>query len=331
MRCFYVVHDCTDAQKARLREAAGELVCVFADECAPEAREAAFASAEAVLGEPAPESVAQAPNLRWIQMSWAGADRYTGADVPLPAGVRVTCASGAYGGAIAEFIFGVILALYRQLPQYARQQASCLWRPVGGSLGIEGKTVLIVGAGDIGTAFAKRLRPFCPSAVLGIRRTVREKPAEFDEMYGMDRLLPLLGRADITVCCLPNTPETRGLLDAGALRAMKPGSLLVNVGRGSLVDLDALASALASGHLAGAALDVTEPEPLPPEHPLWRMENVLITPHVAGVGFGGVPEIADKIVALCCDNLRRYRAGRPLRSQVDFALGYRRLSQEETK
>jgi len=326
--CIYVTLPCREENRRKLREASGNFPVLFADTFETDGERAeAFAAAAAVFGEPRPETLKDAPNLLWIQMSWAGTDLYTKAD-HFPPNIAVTCATGAYGGTIAEYEIGAILALYRHFPQYARAQTQGAWKPVFPGRGLEGKTVLIVGAGDIGTEFARRLRPFGVREILGVRRTRRETPPEFDATFTMEELPGLWGRADIVSCSLPNTPETVGLLDEKALRAMKGDALLLNVGRGTLVDPDVLARVLASGQLFGAALDVTQPEPLPPEHPLWRMENVMITPHIAGIGFGNVPETEDKIVELCCENLRRFMTGRPLRNLVDFKTGYRETPEE---
>lgn len=326
--CVYVMFPCTQSQKQRLREAAGETTIHFQDDCTETEQREAFASAAVILGEPKPERLADAPRLRWIQMTWAGADRYTKAAY-LPSGLRISCATGVYGGTIAEYIFGTVLSLYRHLPRYTLQQREHIWKPYYPSRGIEGSTVLIVGAGDIGMELAKRLRPFQPATVIGVRRTVRQKPEEFDEMHTMEDLPQLWGRADLVVCSLPNTPLTRGLLNEAALRAMKKDAVLVNVGRGSLVNPDTLCQVLQSGHLAGAVLDVTDPEPLPPDHPLWDLDNVILTPHIAGIGFGNVPETTEKIVDLCCDNLRRYLSGGTPRNLVDFSTGYRSLASAE--
>lgn len=320
----YVMFRCDEGQKRRLREAAGETPIRFRTDCTEAEQRAAFAEATVILGEPKPERLAEALNLRWIQMTWAGADRYTKA-AQLPDGLVISCATGAYGGVIAEYIIGTVLSLYRQLPRYILQQQERLWKPCMPCRSIEGSTVLIVGAGDIGTELAKRLRPFRPAAVLGVRRTQRPRPEEFDEMYTMEDLPRLWGRADLVVCSLPDTPLTRGMVDETALRAMKDDAVLVNVGRGSLLSTDTLARVMQSGHLAGAVLDVTEPEPLPPEHPLWKLDNVILTPHVAGVGFGDVPQTAEKVMDLCCDNLRRYLRGETPRNLVDFSTGYRTL------
>ena len=322
--CLYVSEPYRAHHKQWVREAAGALPVVFEEECTEAQRAQAFACAEIVFGEPEPETLRAAKALRWIQISWAGADIYTTA-AWFPQDVQLTCATGTYGGTIAEYLFGVILGMYRHLPQYTRQQADGIWKPQFPGMGLEGRTVLIVGAGDIGTEFAKRLRPFEPARILGVRRTRRETPPEFDEMYTMQDLPGLWGQADVVVCSLPNTPKTRGMLDERTLRAMKPDALLVNVGRGTLLDPDVLAEVLRSGHLLGAVLDVVPEEPFPAGHPLWRMDNVILTPHIAGIGFGNVPETEDKIVRLSCENLRRYLHGEPLINRVYFETGYRAL------
>jgi len=316
-KTMLILSPCEPRHLDWLREAAeGRCRFVFPTE------EGAFEAADCVFGEPTLERLAAMPRLRWIQMSWAGADRYTAAPERFR-DIHVCCASGAYGGTIAEYLFGVIFALYRRFPAYVRQMDAGLWKPRFPGVGLEGKTALVLGAGDIGTSFARRARPF-GVRLIGVRRTKRAVPPEFDEMYTLEDLPRLWGRADLVICALPDTSATRGLIGRDALRAMKPDALLINVGRGTLIDLDALAGTLRAGRLLGAALDVCEPEPLPSGHPLWHMENVLLTPHIAGIGFGNVPETTDKIVRICCENLRRYLDGKPLQNEVDFATGYRR-------
>lgn len=321
----YVMPHLTPEQQERLRTAAGSTTVTFAQDCTEEQRRAAFASAAAVIGEPRPETLCDAPNLRWIQMTWAGADLYTKAP-GFPEHILVSCATGAFGGTIAEYVIGTVLLHFRHLSDYVRQQDRGEWHQRLPGRGIEGSAFLIVGAGDIGTELAKRLRPFRPKAVLGVRRTKREKPDCFDEMYTMEDLPDLWGRADVVVCALPNTAETRGLLSREVLLSMKETALVVNVGRGTLMDLQVLNEVLESGHLAGAILDVTDPEPLPEDHPLWKRQNVLITPHVAGVSFGNVPETTDKIVDIACANLRKFLNGQRPDNIVDFQTGYRTLN-----
>lgn len=321
----YVLPDFTPAQRQKILDAAGPMPVIFARDCTEEQRRAAFASAKVVLGEPKPETLSDAPNLRWIQMTWAGADLYTKAP-SFPENVLVSCATGAFGGTIAEYIIGTVLLHFRHLGDYVRQQGRGEWRQRLPGRGMEGATFLIVGAGDIGTELAKRLRPFLPKAVIGVRRTKREKPDCFDEMYTMEDLPDLWGRADVVVCALPNTAQTRGMLSREVLLSMKNTALVVNVGRGTLMDLNVLNEVLASGHLSGAILDVTDPEPLPEDHPLWQRQDVLITPHISGVSFGNVPETTEKIVDIACANLRKFLRGECPDNVVDFQTGYRALN-----
>ena len=168
---------------------------------------------------------------------------------------------------------------------------------------IYGSTALILGLGNIGGEFAKRFKAL-GGHTIGVRRTDAQKPDFVDELYLMDKLEELLPRADVVALSLPETKETMKLIDAHKLARMKKGAILVNVGRGSAIDTDALRDALNSGHLSGAALDVTDPEPVPPDHPLWDTKNVLITPHISG-GYN-LPETYEKVFQLCADNLGRY-------------------------
>ncbi|MDD3164659.1 MAG: D-2-hydroxyacid dehydrogenase [Oscillospiraceae bacterium] len=285
-------------------------------------RRAALLDADAAFGEPTWEELAMMPQLRWIQMSWSGVDYYYNRRALFPPQITLTNATGVYGATIAEHIFSVVLALFRGLPTYFAQQKAGIWRDAGRQKTLEGKTVLILGAGDIGTALARRLRPFA-CRVLGVRRAALPLPDCYDGTYGLAQLDALLPQADVVVCCLPNTPQTQHLLGRQQLLAMKRDAVLVNVGRGNLIVTDELISVMQGGHLYGAALDVTDPEPLPPENPLWQMPNVILTPHAAGVGSGHLVETEDKIVALACRNLRRYLAGEPLENIVNLLDGYR--------
>lgn len=317
------------AQLDRLREIAkGRLAVEVLPEDAPEADiAAALRKAEVVFGEPAPALLEKAKVLRWIQMSWAGADLYTHAP-HFPETVQLTNATGVYGVTIAEHAMAMLLALCRRLPAYGRQQREKVWQDCGSEWALEGKHALILGAGDIGTNLAIRLRSFGVTCT-GVRRVVREKPDCFAELGTLAELDQLLPQADLVACSLPDAPHTRGLLDRKRLLSMKRDAILLNVGRGSLIDTDALADVMAAGHLFGAGLDVVQPEPLPRSHRLWELENVILTPHVAGVGFGHAPQTAARIWTLCTENLQRYLAGEPLRNVVDFSSGYRTLPERE--
>ena len=261
-----------------------------------------------------------APKLRWVQGSMAGAGEVAQKAGLLDSDVTVTTASGVYSGPLAEFALMAMLAHAKRLDRLREEKAAKLWRQ-GTSGTLEGRTLCVVGLGSIGRAVAVRARAF-GMRILGVKRTVREGDVsgEFaDEYYTTADLHEALGIADYVVSALPGTPETRRLLDAGALAAMRPGAYFVNIGRGSVVDEAALAGVLASGHLSGAALDVFEKEPLPPESPLWDLENVILSPHSTDV----VPELVNGLqTGLFCENLERYLAGGPLVNELDKELLY---------
>ena len=277
-------------------------------------------TADVIIGEHGPEALRPARNLKWFHLVWAGADRYRPTD--FPAGCLFTNGSGAYGVTIAEHMMACILALYRQLRHYDQLQKAHIWNGNWQEDTLEGKTVLILGAGDIGSALAKRLRGF-DCTVIGLRRTAGSLPG-FDQMYTLEDLDRMLPQADIVAGCLPGTGQTKGLLNETRLRAMKPGALLVNCGRGNLIDTKALERVLLEGHLGGCGLDVVDPEPLPADSPLWDLDQVILTPHISGASFGHVQEMEDRIYRLAAENLRRYLAGEELLNQVDFETGYRK-------
>ena len=261
-------------------------------------------AAEIILGEPSEDELTQTGKLHLLQLTWAGADKYTHME-NLPQNVVLANASGAFGTIIAEYAIGSLVALYRSFGRYWSNKQAHIWQKCGHAETISGKTALVLGMGDIGGNVAHRLKAF-GAAVLGVKRTaVSTVPPDFDEAHTLDELDSLLPRADIVIGCLPNTRETAGLLTAERLHALKAGAVLVNVGRGSLVRTDDLVAALQDGHLGGAALDVFENEPLPADCPLWDMENVLLTPHIAGPSFGGNADVQDTIWQICTDNLER--------------------------
>ena len=228
-------------------------------------------AAAVIFGEPSEAQLAQTENLRLLQLTWAGADKYTRME-NLPQSVVLANASGAFGTIIAEYAIGSLVALYRSFGRYWSNKQAYIWQKYDHAETISGKTALVLGMGDIGANVARRLKAF-GAAVLGVKRTaVSAVPADFDEAHTLDALDALLPRADIVIGCLPNTRETAGLLTAERLHAMKAGAVLVNVGRGSLAGTDDLVSTLQDGHLGGAALDVFETEPLPADCPYRRPE-----------------------------------------------------------
>lgn len=267
------------------------------------------------------ELLAKATKLSWVHSPSAGVERLLAIS-----GIReredlvITNARGVHGPAIADHAMGMLLALTRQLPHYHALQDKGEWSrkdPPQRPVALAGKTMLIVGIGGIGTEIAKRGHGF-GMRVIATRRSDTPAP-EFVQRVGKpDELAAMLPEADVIAICVPLTPETNGLFDEKMFRAVKPGAYLINIARGKVVESDAMIAALKDGRLAGAALDVTEPEPLPAGHALWKAPNVLITPHVAAEG-----QLTDeRWWALYKENIRRFGAGEPLLNCVDVKAGY---------
>lgn len=277
--------------------------------------------ADILLGNVSPSLLKHFSRLRWIQTGSAGVEPYLQPGV-LPENVLLTNSTGAYGLAIAEHMLGMLLELMKKLELYRDAQKTGDWQSLGAVKAIYNSTVLVLGMGDIGGEFGRRCKAL-GAKVIGVRRTVREKPDYADEVATLDELDSLLPCADVVAVTLPGTEATKNLISRERIARMKDGAVLLNVGRGSIVDTEALCDALESGKLGGAGLDVTEPEPLPPEHRLWRLPTAVITPHISG--YYHLKETHERIVGLAEENLRRFLAGEPLRNQIDFAAGYRKL------
>lgn len=283
--------------------------------------DAQLAAAEVIVGFPPVPRLSVAANLKWLQIPWSGADGY--ADHPdFPAHVTLTNATGAFGRPIAEYAFGAVFTLMRRFHQYRDCQKECKWQRQGDEMSPTGKHVLILGAGDIGTN-AARLFKMMDCRITGVRRVVRDIPREFDAMITLEQVDEVLPEADIVICCMPHTPLTQRFFTKARFEKMKSTAIFVNVGRGTLVDHAALAEVLNEGKLYGAALDVTFPEPLPEDHPLWKCRNVLITPHVSGQTFAGLKDKEEFFFRMCRENLEAYRDEKPLRNLVDLKTGYR--------
>jgi phosphoglycerate dehydrogenase-like enzyme len=267
------------------------------------------------------EVLQAAPQLVWVQAGSAGVERYLGVPELVERDeVVLTNMRGAASSAIADHAFAMLLTLTRRLePRLAAARQGRWERALEGPdpVALEGRTMLVLGLGAIGSEIARRADGF-GMRVWATRRSDRPAPDYVDRVERPERTLELLAEADVVAVCLPLTDETESLLDARAFAAMKPGAYLVNVARGRIVDHDALLEALESGRLAGACLDVTEPEPLPADHPLWRREDVVITPHVAG----RAALSSERWSAFYLENLRRFAAGEPLLNVVDKAAGY---------
>ena len=218
------------------------------------------------------------PNLSWLHLASAGTDGYTHL---LERGVLLTNGTGAYNDTIAEHMLALTSALCIRLPAYFRQQHDHVWQRAGWSGYMMDSTVAILGCGNIGCAYARRMKAL-GAHTIGVRRNAGPAPEGVDEMYTMAELDTILPRADIVAMVMPGTAETKGVMDARRIGLMKDGALLINVGRGTALDADALYEALTSGKLGGAAIDVAYKEPLPRDDRLWDTQNLIITPHVAG-------------------------------------------------
>ncbi|MCE9592741.1 MAG: D-2-hydroxyacid dehydrogenase [Planctomycetes bacterium] len=267
------------------------------------------------------EFLSAAKKLRYVQAMSAGVDRYLGLDALKARSEIVFCnLRGVHGPAIADHVFAMLLALSRDLPSSWRAQREGRWNREGGEhepFALAGRTLCVVGLGGIGTEVARRAKGF-EMRVVATRRSGTDAPAFVDRVELADKLFELLPESDVVVLCVPLTPETEHLFDARAFAAMKPGAILINIARGKVCDTAALIDALKSKHLGGACLDVTDPEPLPADHELWQLDNVLITPHVAAQA-ALTQERAD---ALFAENLRRFAKGEPLLNVVDWTAGY---------
>jgi phosphoglycerate dehydrogenase-like enzyme len=295
---------------------------------------AAAADAEVYFGFGLPPALVEAaPGLRWAQSAAAGVRGLLAPPVRTAVGegrLVLTNAAGVMAMPIAEHVVGGVLHFLRGFDVAAAQQRARVWdrapwaAPAPGGPDVMPREVgecrvVVVGVRGIGAAVAERLTALGAECV-GVRRSAgREAPAGFARVVGVGEVDAALGAADVVVLAAPSTPETDGLLDARRLALLGAGAIVVNVGRGALVDEPALAAALAGGRLRGAVLDVAAREPLPPESPLWGLPNVLLTPHVSPTSPG---RFWGRMLDLFVDNWGRYRRGAPLRNVVDVAAGY---------
>lgn len=308
-----------DARLDRLRAVVPGVELVALSRDAPLAGQ--VGDAQAVIGLCSAELLAAAPGLHWIQILSVGAERCVAVPGLAASGVVLTNMQRTSAVPIAEHAIAMMMALGRGLPHYGRAQQAGQWRGDAADepdmREVGGRTLLVVGLGGIGTEVARRAHGL-GMRVIAIRNSRREGPDFVSEVGLPEELHAFAARADAVVSALPLTPETTDLFDAAFFEAMKPGGWFINVGRGRSVVTDALVAALDSGRLAGAGLDVTEPEPLPAGHRLWSRPNVIITPHVAASS----DVQGERYWILVAENLRRYAAGEPLLNVVDIERGY---------
>jgi glyoxylate/hydroxypyruvate reductase A len=278
----------------------------------PEAAAPWIAEAEILYGWSVPAPLlAAGRRLRWVQSMGAGVERLL---VPeLPRGVLVTRVAGIFGAWMAEYALGWCLWVTQRMETLRAQQRRRRWRYVHPGR-LRGATLCVVGLGDIGRHVSRAARAF-GMRVVGVSRQGR-RVAGVSRVYRPAALRTAVRGADFVLLTLPLTPSTRGLIGRAELAVMKPTAWLINIARGAVVVEEALVAALRARRIGGAVLDVFEEEPLPRLHPLWALDNVVITPHISG------PSTPEEIAPLFDENLRRYTAGRPLRYLVDRARGY---------
>lgn len=272
---------------------------------------AAIGEADAMYGNITPQMLAQAQRLRWLQTPMAGLENYMFPELA-QSDLLMTNMSKIYSDMIADHALGFILMFARGLHLYVRRQMAGRWEKGTPVRHLADCTLGVIGLGGIGTELAKRGKA-CAMRVIACDARPGAKPDFVDELWPQVRLSDLLAQSDFVVSCVPQTPETVGLIGAEQIGLMKPSAYLINISRGVVVKLDALVEALRNGTIAGAALDVYEQEPLPSDHPLWGMENVIMTPHVAAQN----PHVAQRRIDTLTANLRRYLNGEPLRNVVD--------------
>ena len=272
----------------------------------------------AIIGNVDPSLLKAAKKLLLLQLNTAGVDAYANPALYARPDVAVCSATGSYGRVISEYMLAAHLCLLKNLHLYRDSMARRDWKPLDRVETVADSRVLVLGAGDIGRQYAAKVRAL-GAYVIGVKQTPAALP-EFHEVHTADRLDELLPEADTVAMVLPGTETTSGILSRKRIFSMKKGSFLINAGRGSAVDQTALYDALESGHLAGAAIDVTSPEPLPPESPLWDCRNLLITPHSAG-GLR-VRYTVQRILEIGGENLRAVLDGRRPNRAVDLSKGY---------
>lgn len=328
----------TDRHREKILRAAGNkaLVCFFdSDEALfsgvpasrPEGASASTAplvtidQCQALYGYFPLSSFKEARSLEWLHAASAGVDRYLDRGIfASPDRLTLTHANGSYGLTISEHVIMVLLMLMRRELDYVELMRQEVFQNAGPIRSICGSRFAVVGTGDVGTHIARRLKALGAAHIDGVRRTPAPADPAFDRVHTLASLPSLVSDLDALILCVPETNETRNLLSRDLLALLPSKALIVNVGRGSAIDQDALIEALNHEKIAGAALDVCTPEPLPKGHPLYKAKNILLTPHISGVM--NLPKTCDLNVDIFCRNLLRFLKGEALHHVVDFSRQY---------
>lgn len=325
-----LMHPAIDATRlSQVRDIAGSITVVNA-----ESREQAISEivdADAFFGKLTPELLKHAAQLKWVQSPTASLEHYLFPEL-IAHPCQLSNMRGLFSDVIADHVMGCVLCFARNLHRYRDQQRRGHWEPIGGEqtrpsfatgpgnpsdidrahLHLGDASLGVIGVGQIGSEICRRAAAF-GMTLTGVDPVCRSVPGALETVWPTDQLDRLLAESDFVVIAAPHTPQTEKLIGMQQLKQMRSSSVLINIGRGVIVDLSDLTRALQEGVIAGAALDVFEIEPLPPGHPLWSLENVILTPHVAAAS----PRIAERHTQTFLTNLQRFAAGEPLYTQVD--------------
>lgn len=306
----------------RIKESTGERVipAPAAADQTPAEREAAdslIAEAEIIIGGLSVDEalIRKCRNLKWLFCIFAGVEKLP-FELLIEKNILVSNVRGIHATQMAEHALGLMIAFSRKLNQFMRNQEKSIWKPMPDVDELTGRTLAIIGAGAIGREIARKAKAF-DMRVIGVKKH-REPLAFFDEVLDMSGFGEAAGSADYTVLVTPLTPETLHLIGAGEFSAMKKGSVFINLSRGDTVDEEALIGALNSGRLAGAGLDVFHQEPLPAENSLWKMENVIVSPHSAGFS----PHYMQRVAGCFIQSWEYYRKGEPIPNTIDLVRRY---------
>ncbi len=327
-----VIHPPVEAERlGKITQAAGEMA--IANAHSPEEALTEITDADGFFGKMTPELLAASTKLRWVQSPTASLEHYVFPEL-IEHPCQITNMRGLFSDNIADQVFGYIICFARNLHRYIRFQMEPRWEPIGGEteragfttgpgvinaidrahMNLGDATLGVVGLGAIGAEIARRGLAF-HMRVLAVDPIQTQAPEGVEALWKPDRLSDLLAESDFVVIAAPHTPETEKLFRRAQFQQMKPTGYLVNIGRGAIVVLDDLVAALEADEIAGAALDVFEVEPLPADHPLWKMENVILTPHIAGYS----PRISERHLAVLIENVGRFARGESLRNVTDKA------------
>ena len=318
MKKILVLIPAEEPHKKKLEAAAPG--CEFIYSSTQDATPEMVQEANVIIGLPKAADIQASGNLELLQLSSAGADSYIKPGV-LGEKTILTNATGAYGKAVAEHAFALTMMLIKKLYLYRDEQKKRSWTDHGTVTSLSNATVVVVGLGDIGTTYARLVKAM-GATVIGVKRRASIPPSCVDEIILTEDLDQVLPRADIVMSVLPGTAETTHLFTLERFKMMKDSAYFVNVGRGSVVASDVLYQALSEHLITAAGVDVTDPEPLPADSPLWALDNLVITPHVSG--WYHLRETLEGIVDIAAGNLARLMAGEEPENIVDFATGYKK-------